>query len=90
MRTQNLALEEEKEIECALLEGERVALIKHHMLSFHRSEAALGTVVLTNYRLAFYPDDTVSAPFRPMTPRWISPKMNSELLRKVQEISVSR
>jgi hypothetical protein len=59
MRTEELPLEDQKEPEYRLLEGERVVLLKHHMLAFHRCEAAMGTAVLTNYRLAFCPDDPV-------------------------------
>jgi hypothetical protein len=61
MRTEELPLEDQKDPEYRLLEGERMVLLKHHLLSFHRCEAAMGTAVLTNYRLAFCPDDPVRA-----------------------------
>lgn len=61
MRTEELPLEDQKDPEYRLLEGERMVLLKHHLLSFHRCEAAMGTAVLTNYRLAFCPDDPKAA-----------------------------
>lgn len=59
LRASELNLEDLHDPNPPLLEGERIALIKHHMLSFHRCEAVLGTTVITNYRLAFFPDDPV-------------------------------
>jgi hypothetical protein len=65
MRTEELPLEDQKDPEYRLLEGERMVLLKHHLLSFHRCEAAMGTAVLTNYRLVFCPDDPVRASMFP-------------------------
>jgi hypothetical protein len=65
MRTEDLLMEDQKDPEYRLFEGETVALVKHHMLSFHHCEAAMGTAVITNYRLAFCPDDPVRALLAP-------------------------
>eukprot|EP01087_Luapelamoeba_hula_P014889 TRINITY_DN4421_c1_g1_i1.p1 TRINITY_DN4421_c1_g1~~TRINITY_DN4421_c1_g1_i1.p1 ORF type:complete len:501 (-),score=74.97 TRINITY_DN4421_c1_g1_i1:648-2150(-) len=51
-----------REVTLQLLAGERIVMQKDHILQITPVDAALGTAVLTNYRLIFMPDSLVTTP----------------------------